>query len=165
MIRQPALALSLLLAPSLVVWAESPEPTAKVDYPAAPKGNQVDNYHGTKVADPYRWLENPDSPESRKWIEAENKLTFHFLDQIPQRAAIKARLKELWDYEKFSAPEKEQSQYFFRKNSGLQNQSVIYTTPSFAQPPRELLNPNSLSPDGTIAVEGTAVSDDAKLFA
>ena len=165
MIRRPALALSFLLVTSPFIRAKSPESTAKLDYPPAPKGNQVDNYHGTKVADPYRWLENPDSPESRKWIGAENKLTFHFLDQIPQRTAIKARLKELWDYEKFTVPEKEQSQYFFRKNSGLQNQYVIYTTPSFSQPPRELLNPNSLSPDGTIAVEGTAVSDDAKLFA
>ncbi|HEY5037383.1 MAG TPA: prolyl oligopeptidase family serine peptidase [Chthoniobacterales bacterium] len=167
MTRRSAFACSLLLSAAALAGAQTPTPAPapKIDYPAAHKGNQVDDYHGTKVADPYRWLENPDSPESRKWIEAENKLTFHFLDQIPQRATIKARLKELWDYERFGVPEKEQSHYFFSKNSGLQNQSVIYTTDSFAQPPRELLDPNRLSKDGTVAMEGSAVSDNAKLFA
>ena len=97
------------------------------------KGDAVDDYHGTKVADPYRWLEDPDSPESRHWIDAENKLTFQFLDAIPQRAAIKARLKELWDYERYGVPFKEQSRYFFTKNSGLQNQSVVFTTDCFCE--------------------------------
>lgn len=167
MIRRAAFAFSLLFSAAALAGAQTPTPTpaGKIDYPAAHKGNQVDDYHGTKVADPYRWLENPDSAESRKWIEAENKLTFHFLDQIPQRAAIKARLKELWDYEKFGVPEKEQSRYFFSKNTGLQNQSVIYTTDSFAKPAKLLLDPNTLSKDGTIALGGSAVSDNAKLFA
>ncbi len=142
-------------------WAKAPA----FQYPAAPKGNQVDNYHGTKVADPYRWLEDPDAPASRKWIEAENKITFQFLEAIPQRVAIKARLKELWDYERYGVPFKEESRYFFSKNSGLQNQSVIYTTEDFAQAPRELIDPNKLSKDGTVAMSGTAVSDDARLFA
>ena len=155
--------LLLILGISLCTAAAAKDSPRK--YPEAAKGDQVDNYHGTKVADPYRWLEDPDSTASRKWIEAENKITFQFLDAIPQRAAIKARLKELWDYERYGVPSKEQSRYFFTKNSGLQNQSVTYTTDSFEKPPRELIDPNALSKDGTVALSDSAVSDDAKLFA
>ena len=155
--------LLLILGISLCTAAAAKDSPRK--YPEAAKGDQVDNYHGTKVADPYRWLEDPDSTASRKWIEAENKITFQFLDAIPQRAAIKARLKELWDYERYGVPSKEQSRYFFTKNSGLQNQSVTYTTDSFEKPLRELIDPNSLSKDGTVALSDSAVSDDAKLFA
>ena len=104
-------------------------------------------------------------PSRERWIEAENKITFKFLDAIPQRSAIKARLKELWDYERYGVPFKEQARYFFTRNSGLQNQSVIYTTDNFAKLPRELIDPNALSKDGTVALGGSAVSDDAKLFA
>src|SRR5689334_3286125 len=89
-------------------------------YPQAQKSEQVDDYHGTKVADPYRWLENPDSPEARAWIEAENKLTFDYLGQIPQRAKIKERLTELWNYERFGVPFKEGNRYFITRNDGLQ---------------------------------------------
>ncbi len=110
--------LAVVLILSLSASAPAKEPAGKSKYPAAPKGDVVDDYHGTKVADPYRWLENPDSPESRHWIDAENKLTFQFLDAIPQRAAIKARLKELWDYERYGVPFKEQSRYFFRRTAG-----------------------------------------------
>ena len=163
--RRPAFVFALLFATSLFVRAKTPEAPGKITYPAAHKGSQVDDYHGTKVADPYRWLENPDAPESRQWIEAENKLTFRFLDGIPERPAIKARLKELWDYEKFGVPEKEQTRFFFTKNSGLQNQSVIYTTENLAKPPQVLLDPNTLSQDGTVALAGSAVSEDARLFA
>ncbi|MDQ3198646.1 MAG: prolyl oligopeptidase family serine peptidase, partial [Verrucomicrobiota bacterium] len=154
--------LSLVVSLSLCAFAQAKEASK---YPEAPQGDRVDVYHGTKVADPYRWLEDPDSPQSRRWIEAENKLTFQFLDAIPQRAAIKARLKELWDYERFGVPFKEQTRYFFSKNSGLQNQSVIYTTESFEKAPRELIDPNTLSKDGTVALSGSAVSDDGRLFA
>ena len=138
---------------------------AKFSYPAARKSDQVDDYHGTKVADPYRWLEDPDSAEARKWIEAENKLTFDFLDAIPERPSIQARMKALWDYEKFGVPSKERSRYFFSKNSGLQNQNVIFTTESFAKNARPLFDPNLLSKDGTVALSGSAVSDDSKLYA
>jgi len=157
--------LSLLVGISICVAGSAKDSTEKSKYPEARKRDQVDDYHGTKVADPYRWLEDPDSPESRQWIEAENKLTFQFLDAIPQRPAIKARLKELWDYERYGVPFKEQGRYFFTKNSGLQNQNVVFTTDSFAKPPRELIDPNSLSKDGTVAMSGNAVSDDAKRFA
>src|SRR5258708_36748406 len=101
-------------------------------YPPAPTSNQVDDYFGTKVADPYRPLENPDSPESRKWIEAEDKITFDFLKAIPERDGIKRRLTEVWDYEPFAVPSKEALRYFFSKNSGLQNQNVLYTTANFS---------------------------------
>ena len=155
--------LSLILGISLCAGAWAKDSPFK--YPEARKGKQLDDFHGTAVADPYRWLEDPDSPDSRRWIEAENKVTFKFLDTIPQRAAIHTRLKELWDYERYGVPFKEQARYFFSKNSGLQNQSVIYTTDSFAKTPRELINPNTLSKDGTVALSGSAVSDNAKLFA
>src|ERR1700732_141048 len=117
------LALSIV-PPLAVLFAADLQPTFK--YPSAPTSNQVDDYFGTKVPDPYRPLENPDSPESRKWIEAENKITFDFLGNIPQRAQIKARLTALWDYEKFGVPFKKGDRYFFSRNTGLQNQNVVY---------------------------------------
>src|SRR5262245_33974110 len=116
--------LTFIFAVSFCIAAPAKDSAFK--YPKAAKGDQVDNYHGTKVADPFRWLENPDSPESRKWIEAQNQITFSFLGSIPQRPAIKARLKQLWDYERYGVPFKENDRYFFTRNSGLQNQSVVY---------------------------------------
>jgi prolyl oligopeptidase len=139
--------------------------TDNFQYPDAPKTDQVDDYHGTKVPDPYRQLENPDAPESRKWIEAENKLTFDFLKAIPERDSIKSRLTALWDYEKFGVPFKEKNRYFISKNSGLQNQNVLYSTTTLSEKPKELLDPNTLAKDGTVALSGLAVSDDAKLLA
>ncbi len=101
-------------------------------YPQATKGNQVDNYFGTKVADPYRDLENADSEATKKWIEAENKLTFDYLAAIPERKAINDKLTALWNYEKYTVPFREGGRYFFSKNTGLQNQSVLFTGPSLA---------------------------------
>ena len=137
----------------------------KIEYPRAKKVDQIDDYHGTKVSDPYRWLENPDAPESREWIEAQNKLTFGFLEQIPERAKIKERLTKLWNYEKYSAPFKENKRYFFYKNDGLQNQNVLYTADSLEGTPRVLLDPNTLSNNGTVALSGTAMSHDGNLMA
>ena len=99
-------------------------------YPEAPKSATVEEYHGVKVADPYRPLEDPDAAATRAWVEAENKITFSFLEGIPQRAAIRARLTALWDYEKVSPPQIEGGRYFFSSNTGLQNQSVLYTADS-----------------------------------
>src|ERR1700680_3528248 len=147
---------------TLVFCADLP---AQFKYPTAPKSDQVDDYSGTKVADPYRPLENPDSPESREWIEAENKITFDFLNTIPERDGIKKRLTEVWDYERFGVPFKEKDRYFFSRNSGLQNQNVLYTSTNLSEPPKELLDPNTLAIDGTIALSGLGVSDDAKLLA
>src|SRR2546423_15187047 len=131
-------------------------------YPPAPAADQVDDYSRVKVADPYRTLENPDAPESRKWIEAENQITFDFLKTIPERDGIKKRLTEVWDYERFGVPFKEKDRYFFSKNAGLQNQNVLYTATNFFEKPRELLDPNVLAKDGTIALGGGDVTDDAK---
>src|SRR5215216_627719 len=96
-------------------------------YPVARKSDQMDDFHGMKVADPYRWLEDLDSAETKAWVEAENKLTFDYLNQIPERAAIKARLTKLWNYERYGIPHKEGERYFYSKNNGLQNQYVLYT--------------------------------------
>src|SRR5256885_6206578 len=139
-----------LFAPLAFIFAAD-APT-EFKYPPAPTTDQVDDYSGVKVADPYRPLENPDSPESRKWIEDENKITFDFLKTIPEREGIRKRLTEIWDYERFGVPFKENNRYFFSRNSGLQNQSVIYTTKSFSENPRELIDPILLAKYGTIAL-------------
>jgi prolyl oligopeptidase len=154
-----------LVAGALLTLVQTTAAETQFKYPAAPTSNQVDDYNGLKVADPYRSLENPDSPESRAWIEAENKITFDFLKTIPERDGIKKRLTEIWDYERFGVPFKEGGRYFFSKNSGLQNQNVLYTTMNFSETPRELLDPNLLARDGTIALGGLDVTDDAGLMA
>ncbi|TVP60017.1 MAG: S9 family peptidase [Nodularia sp. (in: Bacteria)] len=134
-------------------------------YPISNRSDQVDNYHGTVVADPYRWLEDPDSAETRSWIEAENQITFAYLNEIPAREKIKQRLTKLWDYEKYGIPFKEGNNYFYFKNDGLQNQSVLYTLKTLDAEPRVLLNPNQLSTDGTIALSGLAISENGQLLA
>jgi len=173
-LRSIIVAIALLtfsLPQSLLVMAQNPnshssQPTgSRFAYPQAKKADQVDDYHGTKVADPYRWLENPDSEESRAWIEAENKLTFGFLDQIPARAQIKERLTKLWDFERYGVPFKEGGRYFYEKNDGLQNQNVLYTVTSLNGQPKVLLDPNKLSADGTVALSGYTISDDGRLMA
>jgi prolyl oligopeptidase len=135
------------------------------NYPVARKGDQVDDYHGVKVADPYRWLEDLDSEETRTWVEAENKLTFGFLGAIPARASIKARLTKLWNYEKYGVPFKEGNRYFYTRNSGLQNQSVLYTVTSLDGQSQLVLDPNTLSTDGTVALSGMQISNGGKLLA
>ncbi len=134
-------------------------------YPSAHKSGQVDDYHGTKVADPYRWLEDLDSADTKAWVEAENKLTFSYLNEIPERARIKERLTKLWNYERFGTPSKHGSRYVYTKNNGLQNQSVLYTVTSLDGEPKLLLDPNKLSTDGTVALGGNAFTDDGKLMA
>ena len=135
------------------------------NYPVARKGDQVDDYHGVKVADPYRWLEDLDSEETRKWVEEQNKLTFGYLAEIPARTTIKDRLTKLWNFEKYGVPFKEGNRYFYTRNSGLQNQSVLYSVNSLDAQPQMLLDPNTLSADGTVALSGTAVSNDGKFLA
>ncbi|MBD2362428.1 S9 family peptidase [Anabaena minutissima FACHB-250] len=134
-------------------------------YPHTHKNDQVDNYHGTLVVDPYRWLEDPDSEETKAWVEAQNQITFAYLEEIPAREKIKQRLTKLWDYEKYGIPFKEGENYFYFKNDGLQNQSVLYTLKSLNSEPRVLLDPNKLSEDGTVALSGVTVSDNGKLLA
>lgn len=153
----------------LFLMAACAQPTtysaADLSYPKPKKVDVVDDYHGTKVADPYRWLEDLDSSDTKAWVEAENKVTFAYLNSIAARDRIKKRLTSLWDYEKFGLPKKEGDRYFFSKNDGLQNQSVIYVTESLDKTPRMLIDPNKLSMDGTIALSDYSISDDGRLMA
>ncbi|MBO1054403.1 MAG: S9 family peptidase [Dolichospermum sp. DET73] len=134
-------------------------------YPTISKSDQIDNYHGTAVADPYRALEDPDTEETKAWVEAQNQVTFSYLNEIPARAKIKQRLTKLWDYEKYGTPFKEGENYFYFKNDGLQNQSVLYTLPTLESEPRILLDPNKLSADGTVALSGISISENGQLLA
>jgi prolyl oligopeptidase len=143
----------------------APVAAQTLQYPPARKSDVVDDYHGTKVPDPYRWLEDPDAAESRAWIEAENRLTNAYLAAIPARVAIRERLTKLWNYPKYGAPFRKAGRYFFFKNDGLQNQSVLYQQASLAATPEALLDPNLLSADGTVAVSTVAVSEDGRLLA
>src|SRR5574342_932250 len=135
-----------------------PSHAQTLQYPAARKSDVVDDYHGTRVPDPYRWLEDPDSPESRAWIEAENQLTSAYLAAIPARAAIRERLTKVWNYPKYGAPFRKARRYFFFKNDGLQNQSVLYKQTSLSASPETLLDPNLLAGEGAVAVAAPAVS-------
>jgi prolyl oligopeptidase len=136
-----------------------------IHYPVSHQAEQIDTYHGTSIADPYRWLEDPNSPETKAWIEAQNQITFKYLSQIPIRETLRQRITVLWNYEKFGTPFRKESRYFYFKNDGLQNQSVLYTLPGLEAEPRELLNPNTLSEDGTIALSGLAISENARFLA
>lgn len=147
-----------LFAPAMA----AAQPT--LTYPKA-EAYYVDYYHGVPVADPYRWLEDSDSPQTRRWIEDQNKITFPYLEAIPQRASITARLTSLWNYERFSAPGKEGGHYFYSYNPGLANQGTLYVTDSLDKPGRVLLDPNTLRADGTAALAGTSVSEDGKYIA
>jgi prolyl oligopeptidase len=138
---------------------------AALAYPVAQKVDQTDDYFGTTVADPYRWLEDANSAQTHAWVEAENRLTQSWLAQIPQRAAIRERLSQLWDYERYSVPFKEGGRYFYSRNDGLQNQAVLYTMDKLDAAPRVLLDPNTLAADGTVALSGLAVSPDGRLLA
>ncbi|MCK6446482.1 MAG: prolyl oligopeptidase family serine peptidase [Planctomycetes bacterium] len=138
---------------------------APLVYPDALRGDVVDEYHGEKVADPYRWLEELDSPATRAWIDAENAVTFGYLGEIDARAKLAKRLGELWNYERYTSPAKNGSRYFFAKNDGLQNQSVVYYVDGLAGTPKVLLDPNTLSKDGTVALGGSTVSADGRWYA
>ncbi len=134
-------------------------------YPTSPQVNQTDDYHGKTIADPYRWLEDPQSAETQAWIEAQNQVTFSFLKGSAIRADLEQRLTQLWNYEKFGMPFKQADRYFYFKNDGLQNQSVLYTLLDLEAEPRVLLDPNQLSEDGTVALSGLSISEDGRLMA
>jgi prolyl oligopeptidase len=132
-----------------------------------PKAHTVDtvtNYFGTEVRDPYRWLENTDSPETKAWVDSENCVTFHYLAAIPERARILDRLTKLWNYERFGVPSRDGGKYIYSRNDGLQNQSVVYWLPRLDAPPRVLIDPNTLSKDGTVALTSADVSHDGRYF-
>ncbi|MBI2398079.1 MAG: S9 family peptidase [Xanthomonadales bacterium] len=134
-------------------------------YPTARTVEQVDDFHGTKVSDPYRWMENLDDPELQPWIAAENQLVADFISDVPNREQLKTRMTALWDYERFGTPEVHGGKYFFSRNDGLQNQSPVYVQDTLDGEPRLLIDPNTLSADGTIALSESAVSPDGKLYA
>lgn len=136
---------------------------AASDYPQARRGDHVDTYFGTAVADPYRWMEDIDSPETAAWVAAERAFTAAQFAGMPERAAIRARLAELWDYPRFGLPERRQGRMFFTRNSGLQNQAVLYVQDG-AGAPRPLIDPNALSSEGTVAVVDVSPSDDGRLL-
>ncbi len=137
----------------------------KLDYPYTVHTDTVDRLHGTDVPDPYRWLEEIDSEQTKAWIAEQNRLTFDYLSQIPAREQIAARIAELWNYEKYTPPFKRGGRYFFTRNDGLQNQSILYWMESLDGEPEVLLDPNLLSEDGTVALTNYAVSEDGKLLA
>jgi len=153
---------AVLVLPSVVACQT---PAMRLEYPETKTVNQVDDYSGTAVRDPYRWLEDTDSPETRAWVEAQNKVTSAFLEQIPERERIRKRLTELWNYERYGLPSREGKYYIYSRNDGLQNQSVIYKTASLEGTPQVLLDPNVLSPDGTVALSSMAFSEDGKRVA
>src|SRR3989441_3328387 len=129
--------------------ADTSAPPTKLTYPEAKKVDQVDDYFGTKVPDPYRWLENNDSPEVAAWVEAENKVTFAYLDKIPYRSQLKDRLTKLLNSPKYTAPSRRGEWFVFSKNDGLQNQNVYYIQKGLDATPELLLDPNKFSADGT----------------
>ena len=154
----------ILLAFLFVTFIFAVSCSKKWSYPAARKGDVVENYHGTDVADPYRWMENPDAEETITWVNAENEITEEFLSDSPHRGEIKRRLTELWNYPKYSIPNKEGERYFFYKNDGLQNQYVLYYQTGLDAEAKLVIDPNKLSEDGTIAMSGTAYSRDGRLL-
>ncbi|MCC6361054.1 MAG: S9 family peptidase [Phycisphaerales bacterium] len=164
-VRIASLAATSFAAASLIAAAASAQDKPRIKYPETKKGEQVDDYHGTKVADPYRWLEDLDSADTAAWVAAQNEVSFGYLASIPQREAIKKRLTKLWDYERFGLPSKEGPRYVYSRNSGLQNQSVIYVADTLDAEPRVLIDPNTLAADGTIALGGTEFTEDGQLMA
>ena len=154
-----------LLALSLATFAPAGAQPQKLAYPPATKGDIVDDVAGHKVADPYRWMEDLDSPAVKQWVDAENKVTFGYLGQLPQREAIRKRLTELWNYPRTEVPSREAGQIWFRANTGLQRQSVLFRQASMTGQPVEVLDPNKLSPDGSVAVAMLSVSPDGHWLA
>jgi prolyl oligopeptidase len=134
----------------------------KFTYPVTTKENQVDDYFGTKVADPYRWLEDDTSAQTAAWVKAENAVTFAYLEQIPYRQKIQDRLTKIWDYPKVTAPYKEGGRYYYSKNTGIQNQYVEYSKETLDGPERMVLDPNTFSEDGTISLTNFSPSEDGK---
>lgn len=153
-----------LFLPSILLLA-TPLATAEISYPQARKDAVVDSYHGTEVADPYRWLEDDNSAETKAWVVAENGVTESYLKSLPNRDAIRDRLKALWNHERVGLPQEEGGRWFFARNSGLQNQSVLYTATSLDGEPQVLLDPNKLSTDGTVSLAQWEPSEDGKLLA
>jgi prolyl oligopeptidase len=154
----------LPLCTGLCLLAGTPAAAQTIKYPETKKDDVVEVYHGTRIADPYRWLEDQNGARTAEWVKAQNAVTFPYLNALPEREAIRKRLTELWNYERFGAPFTEGGHYFYFRNSGLQNQSVLYVQKTLRDSARVLLDPNTLSKDGTVAMSTMAVSSDGKLM-
>ena len=139
--------------------------SAQFTYPPTKKVDVSDNYFGTTIADPYRWLEDDNSEETKNWVQQQNAVTSSYLSGIPYRDKVKSRLAVLWNYPKYGSPRKEGSYYYFSKNDGLQNQSILYRQAGLNAEPEVFLNPNQFSGDGTVALSGTTFSKTAKFLA
>ncbi len=155
-----------LLISVLLLYSCATTSNNLLNYPITFQGTVVDNYFGTEVADPYRWLEDDLSEETAQWVEAQNKVTFSYLDQIPFRDKIKQRLEKLWNYEKVGSPTKHGDYYYFYKNSGLQNQYVLYRKKELAlEKANVFIDPNKFSEDGTISMAGSGFTKDGSFMA
>ncbi len=150
---------------TMAALATTTVPAQGLQYPKAAKDGTIDEYFGTKVADPYRWLENDTSAQTAVWVEAENKVTNAYLQKIPFRGKLLKRLTELANYEKITAPRKRHGKWYFYKNNGLQNQYVMYVMDKLGGEPRVFLDPNKLSDDGTVALKGVYFSNNGKYAA
>ena len=145
--------------------AEDSADTMNIKYPPTQKIDHVDDYFGTEVADPYRWLEDDRSEETAEWVKAQNVVTEAYLENIPYRSAIEERLTELWNYEKYGVPAKHGERYYFFKNDGLQNQSVLYVQESLNAEPKVFLDPNKFSADGTVSLSTISFTKDGSMLA
>jgi prolyl oligopeptidase len=166
--NQRILAAPILIIGALLTFASAcnrQSTFAKVSYPTTSKADVVDDYFGTKVPAPYQWMEDLDSKPVADWIAAQNKVTFDYLAKLPMREHFRKRITELWDYPKVSIPVREGGRYFYSKNSGLQRQSPVYMRPSLAEPATLVLDPNQLSPDGSISLAQWEPSRDGKQLA
>jgi prolyl oligopeptidase len=160
--RRKSVSLGWLVAGALCAMAIAQE---KLNYPKTAKVPQTDSYHGSTVADPYRWLEDDNSPQTAQWVAEQNKLTFGYLEKISYRARLKERLEKIYNYPKIGAPFRRGEYYYFFKNDGLQNQSVIYRQNGLSGQPEVLLDPNQFSSDGTSALTVFSLSKDGKYAA
>ncbi len=169
--RQPCVVLAGALTVLLVACATTPEPmpapepAPAIQYPASPRGNVVDDYHGVSIPDPYRGFEDPNAQSTRDWVAAQNAVAQPFLEDLPQRAWLGNRLKQLWTYERFGVPRREGGRYFYLRNDGNQDQSVLYVAESLEAEPRVLFDPNGKREDATIALSQWEPSPDGKWVA
>ena len=157
-----SLVLGCFLVSGLVVGED-----IELKYPDTRTVPQVDDFHGTEVADPYRWLEEDvrENEDVAAWVEAQNEVTFGYLEKIPERESIEKRITELWNFERFSAPTRAGGRYYFFRNDGLQNQSVLYMQQTLQDEPVVLIDPNQWSDDGTVALASAEFSDDGRYAA
>lgn len=164
--RKTRMARRLLVTPVLTIVLLCATASAqRLEYPKTKAIDHVDTYHGVMVADPYRWLEDENSTETRQWIEEQNKVTFGYLEKIPFREQVRQRVEKLFDYPKYSAPFKRGEYFYFSKNEGLQNQSVLYRQKGLNGKPEVVIDPNTFSADGTTRLSGFSLSKDGKLAA